>query len=88
MHLASQSTTQIYSPFGTYVAEQHDTCQTSFAVPDLPSRHNNCGTLSYDQAAVGLGLKRYYPAHSLDTTPSRLQILLNILLHRRGTDRD
>ena len=24
MHLISQSTAQVYSPFGTYVVEQHD----------------------------------------------------------------
>jgi hypothetical protein len=59
MHLASQSNTQVYSPFGSYVVEQHDNRETAFDV------------------------HRYSPVHAADATPTRLQILLNIVLHRR-----
>lgn len=59
MYLTSQSNTQVFSPFGSYVVEQHDSRQPAFDV------------------------QRYCPVHATDTTPTRLQILLNIVLHRR-----
>jgi hypothetical protein len=59
MYLTSQSNTQVYSPFGSYVVEQHDSRQPAFDV------------------------QRYCPVHAADATPTRLQILLNIVLHRR-----
>ena len=83
MCLASQGTIQVYSPFGSYVVEQHDNRQPAFDVPDLPKRHNDGSALSFNQAAIGLGLQRYYPVHCVGPTPSRLQILLSILLRRR-----
>ena len=82
MYLTSQGSAQVYSPFGSYIVEQHDGHQSSFAVPDLPAGHKGCGALSFDQAAIGLGLQRYYPAHSIELTPSRLQVLMNIVLYR------
>jgi hypothetical protein len=88
MCLASQSSTQVYSPFGSYIVEQHDTRQATFETASLPIRHNPQGALSFDQAAVGLRLQQYYPVHSVGPTPTRLQILLNILLHRRDCDAD
>jgi hypothetical protein len=80
MYLASPSSTQVCSPFGSYVVEQHDSRQVAFELPDLPKRL--CGALSFDQAAVGLRLQRYYPVHSVGPTPTRLQNLLNMLHHQ------
>ena len=100
MYLASQSSTQVNSPFGSYVVEQHkgfDVARrfersepafapTKFEVPDLPQRKDD-NVLTVEQAAIGLGLQRYYPIHSVGPTPARLQILLSLLRHNGGTIR-
>lgn len=44
MHLATQSTTQVYSPFGTYVVEQHD---------NGPDAHFSCDVLGGTYAPMG-----------------------------------
>jgi hypothetical protein len=59
---------------------------TKFEVPDLPQRKDD-NVLTVEQAAIGLGLQRYYPIHSVGPTPARLQILLNLLRHNGGTIR-
>ena len=98
MYLASQSSTK--PPFGSYVVEQpkgFDVARrfersepafapTKFEVPDLPQRKDD-NVLTVEQAAIGLGLQRYYPIHSVGPTPARLQILLNLLRHNGGTIR-
>ena len=85
MYLANQSNTQVYSPFGSYVVEQHVSA-TKFEVIDLPPQRKADDALSNEQAAVGLKLQHYYPAHSVGPTPTRLQILLNMLLHRADSN--
>ena len=59
---------------------------TKFEVPDLPQRKDD-NVLTVEQAAIGLGLQRYYPIHSVGPAPARLQILLNLLRHNGGTIR-
>jgi hypothetical protein len=87
MYLANQSNTQVYSPFGSLIVEQHIDdgerfAATQFEAVDLPSKRKVGDVLSNEQAAVGLRLQRYYPIHAVGPTPTRLQILLNVLLHR------
>ena len=72
MYLASQSSTQV--------------APIKFEVPDLPQRKDD-NVLTVEPAAIGLGLQRYYPIHSVGPTPARLQILLNLLRHNGGTIR-
>ena len=60
MYLTSPANTQVYSPFGSYVVEQHDYRQAPFDVA------------------------QYLPAHAGDPTPTRLQILLDIVRQRRN----
>ena len=98
MYLASQSSTQ--ATVRLHVVEQHkgfDVARrfersepafapTKFEVPDLPQRKDD-NVLTVEQAAIGLGLQRYYPIHSVGPTPARLQILLNLLRHNGGTIR-
>ena len=72
MYLASQSSTQV--------------APTKFEAPDLPQPKDD-NVLTVEQAAIGLGLQRYYPIHSVGPTPARLQILLNLLRHNGGTIR-
>jgi hypothetical protein len=98
MYLAAQSNTQVYSPFGSYVVEQHAsgderrfdvpepamkaTEAAQFEVADVPSQWKAGDVLSNEQAAVGLRLQRYYPIHCVGPTPCRLQMLLNQLMGR------
>ena len=72
MYLARQSSTQV--------------APTKFEAPDLPQPKDD-NVLTVEQAAIGLGLQRYYPIHSVGPTPARLQILLNLLRHNGGTIR-
>jgi hypothetical protein len=81
MYLTSQSNTQVYSPFGSLVVEQHAP-PSRFEVIDLPPQRKAGSALSNQQAAVGLKLQHYYPIHFVGPTPTRLQILLNMLLQR------
>jgi hypothetical protein len=81
MYLASQSNTQVYSPFGSFVVEQH-VPEIRFGVVDLPPQRKVDSALSNEQAAVGIRLQHYYPIHAVGPTPTRLQILLNMLLHK------
>jgi hypothetical protein len=88
MYLASQSNTQVYSPLGSYVVEQHDKSDegarrrpSHFEPLELP-RRKATDVLSNEQAAVALSLQSYFPIHAVGPTPTRLQILLNMLLHR------
>ena len=85
MYLASQSNTQVYSPFGSYVVEQHVSA-TKFENVELPPQRKAGGTLSNEQAAVGLKLQQYYPIHAVGPTPTRLQILLNMLLQKADSN--
>ena len=83
MYLANPSNTQVYSPFGSYVVEQH---ATQFEAVEMPSLRKASDVLSNEQAAVGLKLQRYYPIHAVGPTPTRLQILLNMVFHKSETD--
>ena len=100
MYLASSGNTQVYSPFGSDVVEQHkgfDVARrferpepgfnpTKFEAPNMPQWKDD-NLLTVEQAAIGLGLQRYYQIHSVGPTPARLQILLNLLRHSGGTIR-
>ena len=96
MDLANESNTQVYSPLGSYVVEQRGKGRdhgqrflaTKFEVADLPSQRKAGDVLSNEQAAVSLGVQRYYPIHSVGPTPTRLQILLSVLLHKCKTESD
>ena len=84
MYLASQSSTQVYSPFGSYVMEQHNKASKIpvFEPLDLPSKRKDGEALSNEQAAVSLKLQNYFAIHSVGPTPTKLQILLNVLMHK------
>jgi len=84
----SQTNTQVYSPLGSYVVEQHDKDNeggrrrsTNFEPLEVP-RRKATDVLSNDQSAVALSLQHYFPIHAAGPTPTRMQILLNMLLHR------
>ena len=66
----SSSNTQVYSPLGTYVVEQHDRGD------DRRSRS--------EPGEVKSSIRQHYPLHSVATTPSRLRVLWNIMLHRES----
>lgn len=90
--LPTQGNTQVYSPFGTYVVEQHDTaCDTPPVpaepdtkegrfepIPNLPPYWAG-SVLSSDQAVIALFLQRYYQSGSAGPTPERLSALLHEL---------
>ena len=65
----SSSNTQVYSPLGSYVVEQHD-------------RGDDRRTRSAPGEANS-SIQQYYPLHSVAQTPSRLRVLWNIMLHRQ-----
>ena len=98
MYLVKQSSTQVYSPFGSYVVEQYDSAffdyERHFNVPEQevsPARTENAkfevgDLLSMAQAAVGQSLQHYYQFHAAGPTPTRLQMLLNELNQRAEAD--
>jgi hypothetical protein len=73
MYLSSGNT-QVYSPFGSYVVEQHDSGT---------ERHRRREAV-HDEEAVNAALRiqEYCPIHAVAATPIRLRILWNILLHK------
>jgi hypothetical protein len=73
MYLSSGNT-QVYSPFGSYVVEQHDSGI---------DRHSQCETV-HEQANAALRVQQYCQMHGVGPTPTRLQILWNILLHKHS----
>jgi hypothetical protein len=69
----SGGNTQVYSPFGSYVVEQHDN--------GIVDRHPRGDTV-HEAINPALRMHQYCPIHAGDPTPTRLRILWNILLHK------